>query len=464
MKKLKAFSLTFPKCKSGFTLIEMLIFLFIFSLITVTFYYVWSLGTNQIIFVKNKLTAIALANEKMEIVKNLAFDDIAHTTGSPQGNLHQDEDVVRNGKTFHVLTQIRNIDDPFDGTLEDGTDSAFIDYKIVRITVSWDQQNNITLSSRFVPAGIEQPTAGLGVLVVNVSSDKKDGELISGSSVRIQNSEVGFDETHTTDNLGRLLLVGIPESIKKYQITVSKSGYENVSTMPPYPDTTYDPTHEHASVVAGAVNTIDIYQNEFNHFALKSADYLGNAVSNISFHLKGGKKIGTDHTDSSIIIYNKDEDGKTGSDGSKNYGETSPGQYEFTLSETGYSIIGTNMIDSFSATDENKLFFTIDPGATSEFKVKLSPANVTALLLKVRDAGNNPVQGATVHLTNSSGYDQTITTEADGMAFFPNQENQSFVPGTYDLSVTAVGFVDYSSQITVNGSQLKSELVSLAIE
>src|SRR3989339_1899828 len=96
---------------SGFTLIEMLAFLFIFSLITVTFYSVWTVGTNHILFAKNQLAAAALANEKMEIVRNLAFDDIAHTTGAPVGNLNQDEDVSRSGRLFHVLTQIKNEDD-----------------------------------------------------------------------------------------------------------------------------------------------------------------------------------------------------------------------------------------------------------------------------------------------------------------------------------------------------------------
>ena len=117
--------------KSGFTLIEMLVFLFIFALITVTFYQVWSLGTRYILFAKNQLTAIALANEKMEVVRNLAFDDIALTTSDPPGNLQQNEDVVRSGRTFHVFTQVKNVDDTFDGTVGGNPDDSLapIDYK-----------------------------------------------------------------------------------------------------------------------------------------------------------------------------------------------------------------------------------------------------------------------------------------------------------------------------------------------
>ncbi len=49
--------------KKGFTFIEALAFLFIFSIITLTFYETWSLGTKQIINSKNRLGATALASQ-----------------------------------------------------------------------------------------------------------------------------------------------------------------------------------------------------------------------------------------------------------------------------------------------------------------------------------------------------------------------------------------------------------------
>ncbi len=438
---------------SGFTLIEMLAFLFIFSLITVTFYSVWTVGTNHILFAKNQLAAAALANEKMEIVRNLAFDDIAHTTGAPVGNLNQDEDVSRSGRLFHVLTQIKNEDDPFDGTYDGADAAAPIDYKLVKITVSWDgEQHSIALSSRFVPAGIEQPMAGQGILVVNVSSDKAGGALVSGSTVRVQNSETGFDETHSTDSIGRLLLLGLPESLNKYQITLTKSGYETVSTAPPYPDSLYNPVHEHASVISGAINTIDIFQNELSDLRVITQNYADQPVGGIDFHLKGGKQIGTENIVPNNPIYNFDADDDTGAGGEKNLEDISPGQYEFTLLESGYKVIGTNPAASF----------LLLPGEAKTLTVKVSPENVTALLVKtIRSDDGSTVSGANVHLTNASGYDVTLIGGEDGLVFFPDTVESSFANGVYDLSVSADNYENYSSQVTVDTGNLKEEVVSL---
>ena len=153
----------------GFTLIEALIFLFIFSIITVTFYSVITLGTGYILESKNKLAALALANEKMEIIRNLNYDDIGTTTGIPSGSITESEDVVSGGKTFHVKTIVQFIDDALDGVLP--ADSMPDDYKKVKITVSWEGVKGATRSvylvSGFTPPGLEV-NSGDGILVINI--------------------------------------------------------------------------------------------------------------------------------------------------------------------------------------------------------------------------------------------------------------------------------------------------------
>lgn len=451
---------------TGFTLVEALVFLFIFALITVTFYKVYTVGIQYIINSRNRLAATALADEKMEIIRNMAFDDIAHTSGSPAGNLNQNEDITRSGALFHIWTQIKNQDDEFDGKClgADTSDcAAFVDYKDVRITVSWNGgQYEVTLNSRFVPAGIEQPSTGLGVLVINVSSDKNGGAMVQQSTVRIQNSDLNpdIDETHSTDNYGRLVMVGLPESIKKYQITVTKSGWETVSTLPPYPGTAYNPTHEHASVVEAAVNTLNIYQNELSNLTVASKDYLGNSVPDINFHLTGGRKIGTTYApnpgDPSDPIYGLAGGFVTNASGEKSFNDANPGPYTFTLTKTGYKVIGTSPLPSFS----------LAPGDSSIFNVKVSSENVTALLVKVAEGINgNPLSGASVHLTNGASppYDVTLTTGDGGMAFFPNTETPAFEAGTYNLAIAATGYQDHSGTVTVNSNELKEENISLTL-
>ncbi|MBU0635220.1 MAG: hypothetical protein KKA52_09215, partial [Candidatus Omnitrophica bacterium] len=445
--------------KSGFTLIEALVLLFVFTIITVTFYTVWSVSTRYILFVKNRFIAVSLANEKMEVVRNLAYDKIAHTGGYPPGNLHQDEYLTRSKREFHVHTDIVNTDDPLDGTLG-GTpnDANFVDYKNVRIEVFWDNEAySITLTSRFVPPGIESSAAGLGVLVVNAYSDQSESH-VAGSTVQITNADTGFNETRETDIFGRLMLVGLPEATKKYKVTLTKNGYETVETLPPYPATSYNPINTHASVIAGAVNTLDIIQNKTADIKVKTTDYLDQSVANVNFYLKGGRQLGTTEPvelgDPVYPVYQIDSHTQTGADGEKDFSAISPGQYEFTLEESGYTIIGINPAAPFSLYSEQTL----------ELAVKVSPNNTTALLIKVQKDVASPIVDASVHLTNTGGYDTTLTTDENGMAFFPNVSDPPFAAGTYDFSITAAGYVNFSGQVTVNENVLKTEEIIMTAE
>ena len=365
--------------------------------------------------------------------------------------------MVRGGKTYHVFTQIRNVDDPFDGTLGGSpNDVNFIDYKYVKITISWDSgAQKVEVSSRFVPAGIEQPVAGQGVLVINVSSDKAH-TTVPYSTVRITNSDTGFDETHSTDGFGRLIMVGLKEATKKYKVTLTKNDYETVSTEPPYPTTSYNPTHENSSVISGALQPLDMFQNKLSDFTIKFEDYLGNSVSGVNYYLKGGRQIGTLPDAVHTPLFNMDSHDQAGSDGVKNYGEISPGTYDLVLEKAGYKIIGIDSGLSLSS-------FYLTPGQSSTLTVKIGSENVTSLLISVINSENStPVSGASVRLANGSGYDTTLTTTSDGTVFFPNVDTPPFAAGSYNIGVIASDFTDYSGTITVDASQIKSQSISLS--
>ncbi len=441
--------------KAGFTLIEALVFLFIFSLITITFYATWSVSTRYILFVKNRFIAMSLAGEKMEVVRNLPYDKIAHTGGDPPGNLNQDEYITRSEREFHVHTDIIYVDDPLDGTLGGSpNDVDFVDYKNVRIEVFWNgDAYSVVLASRFVPPGMEGSAANLGVLVINAYSDQSESS-VAGSTVHITNTDTSYDETRLTDNFGRLMLVGLSESTQKYAVTLIKNDYETIVSLPPYPITSYNPTDKHASVIKGAVNTIDIIQNKTANLSVKTTDYLNQNAANINFYLKGGRILGTTEPaelgDPTYPVYNMDTHTQTGSGGEKDFGAISPGQYEFTFEELGYALIGMNKASPFSLASEQTL----------ELAVKISPDNVTALLFKIKNE-TAPIANASIHLTNAGGYDTTLTTDENGMAFFPNVADPPFVAGMYDFSITATDYDSSSGQVTVDENNLKTEEVIL---
>ncbi|MFA6159727.1 MAG: prepilin-type N-terminal cleavage/methylation domain-containing protein [Parcubacteria group bacterium] len=447
------------KNNSGFTLIEALVLLFIFSIITITFYQVISVGTRYIIFSKNRLGAIALANEKMEIARNLKYDDVGIQNGACAGNIPQDEDVAENGRNYHVHTLAAYVDDEFDGTLGGSpNDTAYKDYKLVKITVSWGNSGadagSVFLLSRFVPPGLEAATSGDGILSINIFSDQDGGAGVPQATVEITNSDLGFSETRQTDDSGNIMLVGVKESIQRYKIKVSKSDYETVETMLPYPDTLYNPTNTHASVVAGSINPADIALNKTADLKIITQDYFGNAIADVNFTLEGGRKIGTEVLVPYSPVYNLDETNQTNSSGEKEYNSISPGQYtfKFTNPTSDYELIGTDSAPPISLSSEQNL----------NLKVVLAPKNVTSALIKVRAAGSiDPFVGAKIELSNTSGYSEDTTTDGNGTAFFPKTESTPLEDGIYNLKITADGYREISGEIEINNGELKVESVEL---
>ena len=450
---------TVNKNGSGFTLIETLVMIFILALIVVAFYGVLAIGTRAVAYSKNRLGAIAVANEKMEIARNLAYNDVGTIHGDCAGTIPQDENVTENGKKYQVHTYATYVDDSFDGTLG-GTpnDTAYHDYKKLEITVSWDSggasSGSVALASSFMSPGLEVATPGDGILSINVFSDQSGGAPVVGASVHVVDSNVGIDEVLQTDSSGNVMLLGAKQDLQAYQITVSKSGYETVATLPPYPTTAYNPINIYASVIGGALNTTNIIENQLANLDISAVDYLGNAVPNVNISLNGGRKMGTAFLTPFTPVYNLAFDGSIGSSGEKDFSSISPGQYTFGLSgsETTYKLIGVDTLSPVS----------LASGSTMGIKIKVANKNTTGLSIGViKSTNSSPLVGATVELSNAGfSYDETVTTSSDGMAFFPDSA-AIFQPGTYTLTVKADGFADDTTSETINSGSLTTDSISM---
>lgn len=441
---------------SGFTLIEATLVIFIFALIAVTFYRTYTIGTKHIIDSKNRLGAISAANEKMEIIRNLKYEDIGTVNGSVSGNIPDEESLTENTSRYVVKTTVEFTDDPLDGVAYGDTNNAPEDYKKVTVGVFWNNESeSVQLVSRFVPMGREVASPGDGILQINIFSDQPGGTGIPNSTVHIENSEMGLDTVVQTDSTGSVTLMGdkIKDSIQKYEITLSKSGFETVSTMPPYPETAFNPVDVHASVVVGSMNVANIVQDKLATLKVNAIDYLGNPIANVGFHITGGRKIGTEALEPYSSIYNLDVDSSTDSNGEKNFGSVSPGQYILSLlsSASDYVLIDTNPVSPVTIFSENDL----------TLNAKLADKNAISLLVKIVSSvdGVTPVAGAEVQLSNGSGYDKTQTSSGTGIVFFPTSSDQ-FQTGDYNLKITASGFEENNSQTTIE-SKLNTLTITL---
>lgn len=435
--------------QKGFTLIEALVVLSIFSIILVTFYSTFTLGTQYIIDAKNRLGAVSLANQKMEIVRNLQYDDIGTLTGVPQGVLDDDYYENVNAVSYHVKTDISFVDDDFDGI--EGVDVVATDYKTVRISILWGDEaasRQVFLLSDFVPPGIETNIGG-GTLRVNVIDTPANG--LSDVAVNISSVSNGINISTSTDSSGTVLRPGMPAG-NDYVISVSKENYESITTLPLSPDSDYDPVaDQNASVIEGSLNIKSIIIDLLANINIATEDLFGNPIPNISFNLSGGRLVGNNISEGmpGALEYNYNEDLSTDLNGEKNIDDVSPGSYVFTLPD---EIEGYEFYEMIPNDDIDSDTFVADPGSDIGVKAILMDESFDSLFVSVSDIDSGTaVEGAEVHLVNNLlGYDVSLTTDKFGKVYFPQNETP-LAKDSYELSVSADGFNDDNSTISIDG-------------
>lgn len=446
----------FKKNFDGFTLIEALALLFIFSVVAMAFFETYAVGTRMILESKRRLGATALANQKMEIVRSLDYSNVGTITGVPTGDIPEYENVSVNGMQYTVHTFVQYADDVFDRKAGDNPNDAIPnDYKRVRIKVYWGDEGSdqtVYVFANISPNGVET-SAGGGVLSINILDSTGMG--VSGATVHIENDDTGTDITTDTDATGNITLPGTPEGTQNYELTVSKSesGYYSVVTYPPAPPNAFVPMDEHASVVDDAVNQKSIVMDQYADIMIRSKDPFGTDILNFDFHMKGGKVLGTDSI-TLETLYGYDEDLITSASGAKDVQDQSYGQYTLSETDARYQLYKLN---PGGATND---IFDALPGQTNTVDMILLDTQIGSVKIIVTNAtDDSPIAGATAHLTNSTlGYDATVATDQYGFAYFPAALPE-LTAGTYDLEVSAAGFTSDNSTADVNGG-----LVTKAIE
>ncbi|NQU77770.1 carboxypeptidase regulatory-like domain-containing protein [Candidatus Falkowbacteria bacterium] len=218
---------------SGFSLISILVGVFIIILAGLGIWNVFNFSLKIIRENKNRTLATAIANEKAEIIRNLPYDDIGTQSGIPAGAIPQVETITRNNSEFTITTSIFYVDDSYDNLVP--FDLLGADYKKIKLSVEWpgrtygDPVNSYTT---VVPKGVETDVEGgtIRVIVFNGS-----GEPIPEANVQIINNDLDpvINISSITDQSGILLVPGAPPTVDKtYEIIVSKAGYTTEKTYP----------------------------------------------------------------------------------------------------------------------------------------------------------------------------------------------------------------------------------------
>ena len=215
--------------KSGLTLVEVLIGTFLMLLVFVGIFGLIQLSIKLVAQSKARVTATAFANQKIELVRNLSYNQIGTVGGIPPGSIPENESLTLNGVDYAIKTTVIYVDDPFDNTFP--SDPLPWDYKRIKIAVSWSgfMGGTVYLLSDAAPKGIES-TGGGGIISMLVFD--ANGQPVPQASLHIENNVVVpiINATYQTNDQGRLFLPGAPACSDCYKITATKSGYSTERT------------------------------------------------------------------------------------------------------------------------------------------------------------------------------------------------------------------------------------------
>lgn len=383
--------------KNGFTLVEIIVvvavFLMITTAITATYVKIYQLlEANKI-----KITALDLANEQIEIIRNLPYSDVGEISGIPSGKIPHTQILSRSGITFAATTTIRNIDDPFDGQIGSSTkrDLSPADYKMVEVDIS-PQTNYFTtplsLVTYVAPKNLEG-SSNNGALFVKVFD--ADGIPIQGANIHIENKSITpnviIDDV--SDDQGMLNIVDVPPS-SAYKIIVTENGYSTDQTYPNGGSGNPNPTKPNATVVAQQVTQVSFSIDQLSSLNFQTIDSMCNAVPNIPFSLTGSKLIGTPN------VHKYTANLSTGSDGSTTQNNLEWDSYTPALTSSSYDLLGSNPIFPLN----------LLPDSTQAVEMVVGPKDPNTVLVGVTDSSTGlPLTNATVTLSSGS-FTRSLTT------------------------------------------------------
>ncbi|MEK9130270.1 MAG: prepilin-type N-terminal cleavage/methylation domain-containing protein [Patescibacteria group bacterium] len=386
------------KSNKGFSLIEILVTIGILTIIMLSIYGMFTMAYKILGSSKAKIIAIQLANQQMEILRNLPYAKIGTTQGWPSGEIPSSQKITQNGIEFTIQITPAFIDNSFDGLAPDDTTPS--DYKKVEVKISWNKFScePALLISTFSPKGIES-APNSGTLFIRVFD--ANGINIPQANVRIENTSVtpNILINAQTDNEGLLQLFSLPVSFNKYHIEVTKQGFSTDYTLPSIPPANPNPTKPDVSILENQITSVSFSIDKLSSLNVYSVDENCQSIGNANFNWQGSKLIGSDPN-----VYKYSQNQITDSTGKfifNNNLEWDTYNASLILSTANnYNLAGTNPLQPF----------TIQPDTAQNFYLILKPKTENNLLVIVKDAGSEqPLSGAQVRLYKT-GYDETKIT------------------------------------------------------
>ena len=423
--------------RAGLTFIEVLIDTVIIAAIASGSLAVYLSIVNTLSNSTLRSEAVSLLNREIEIAKNLPYDQVGVQNGAPAGVLTAEKTVSStNNYLFTIKTTIRNIDDPFDGTLGGNpNDTAPADYKLAQFEINCVGCSHfapLALATIIAPKNLESATKD-GSLFINVFNAL--GADVPGALVHVTNTSTTptINLTDTTNENGILQLVGVPTSTQNYRIEVSQIGYSSDQTYRIDDPANPNPVKPDATVAEETLTQLSFAIDKTSNVKVKTVNQFCTPIANQNFSLIGTKLIGTSPD---ILKYSTSS--VTDGQGVKNMNNLEWDTYSLTYSGAN-DILGTMPLSPF----------TINPSSSIDLSFVLVTSTPNSLLVTARSAVNNSGIANTTLTLSKTGFSQTLITGhnfvkqtdwSGGQYSSSNGVDTTSTPGSVKLALGPIGY------------------------
>ena len=432
----------------GYTLVEILVAITIIGIVFAAVFSIFRMVVKSSATSEARVTATGLANQQMEMIHNLPYNNVATTGGWPQGNIPSTQTRILNNVTYTINTEINYFDDPYDDLVP--IDTLGSDYKKIKVEVTWDKYmpgTPVTLYSDISPKGLEETAQPGGVLSIQVF-DHLNNQPVPGAAIQIDNNNLGIHFSSTTDNDGKRLLYSLtPDSGPNYAIRITKNGYtqdytSEITTELP------DPDNPHKSIFDGQITPISFVIDLVSSLTIRTQDDGSTpaAIGNIPLTITGERLLGL-NGENQPVPRNKFTGQATNAAGQLTLADIEWDNYTIAEEDANYDVAEINPYGPPTA---------LSPGESKFVTLTLVNHADHTLRITVLDNDGNPVTDAGVRLYGN-GFDETKQSSAGGQVFFTPLQQL-----TYTLEVNKIGYVTFSDPTEISGQTLRE--VTLATQ
>lgn len=429
--------------QSGSTLIEVILSLSVLTVVILAVISAFVFNMQAIAATKARSIGMALANQKIEDLRNLPYDSLATQFGPiyPPGTILDDENVTVSGIKMRVHIDIDFVDDPYDGNYA-GTiagkpkDLYPYDYKKVTVTIYGrvDGKKYASISTN-VAGKVAETASNTGIITVKVVD--ANGLPVPDATVHITNVNPNpdVDITTSTDSQGFVLIPKMPpDSNKGYHITVSKAGFSSDQTYPVSAQLPV-PAHPDFSLQAQqtAPNTFVI--DQLASLTVKIQDINGNPLAGASLTITGQKTL--NDPSSTPIVYKNVMSGTTDSNGQISFSSIEWDSYTFSISGKTILISSPYAPLSLIPNGNQTATLTVDTSPTSKPTIStVSPiTSLPGITETIAITGSNLSGSSTIRLQKAGQSDIVAT----GISYNSGSKQ---LTATIDLTSAATGSWD----------------------